>query len=147
MCLGLLKGIERKEVAVENSFEQANLFELGGYSTQVTYSSTSITGQPLLNYRDDANNLNFMGDEIRIVEAEIGQLITVTLESGAADAPPVTFTLVLPEVNVLPQSGGTQIQVPGILTTTRSLFGGPRLGAEKTYFIIELQGTAQFVQF
>jgi hypothetical protein len=132
---------------VENNFEQANLFELGSYSTQVTYSSTSITGQPLLNYRDDANNLNFMGDEIRIVESEIGQLITVTLESGAADAPPVTFTLVLPEVNVLPQSGGTQIQVPGILTTTRSLFGGPRLGAEKTYSIIDLQGTAQFVVF
>jgi hypothetical protein len=136
-----------REVTVENSFEQANLFELGSYSTQVTYSSTSITGQPLLNYRDDANNLSFMGDEIRIVETEIGQLITVTLESGAADAPPVTFTLVLPEVNVMPQSGGTQIQVPGILTTTRSLFGGPRLGAEKTYSILELQGTAQFVVF
>ncbi len=132
---------------MENSFEQANLFELGSYSTQVTYSSTSITGQPLLNYRDDANNLSFMSDEIRIVETEIGQLITVTLESGAADAPPVTFTLVLPEVNVIPQSGGTQIQVPGILTTTRSLFGGPRLGAEKTYSVVNLQGTAQFVQF
>ena len=130
---------------MENNFEQANLFELGSYSTQVTYSSTSITGQPLLNYRDEVNNLNFMGDEIRIVDTEIGQLITVTLESGAADAPPVTFTLVLPEVNVLPQSAGTQIQVPGILTTTRSLFGGPRLGAEKTYTIIDLQGTAQFV--
>jgi hypothetical protein len=132
---------------MESSFEQANLFELGSYSTQVTYSSTSITGQPLLNYRDDANNLSFMGDEIRIEEMEIGQLITVTLESGAADAPPVTFTLVLPEVNVMPQSGGTQIQVPGIVTTTRSLFGGPRLGAEKTYSIIDLQGTAQFVVF
>jgi hypothetical protein len=136
-----------REVIVENNFEQANLFELGSYSTQVTYSSTSITGQPLLNYRDAANNRNFMGDEILIEETEIGQLITVTLESGAADAPPVTFTLVLPEVNVLPQSGGTQIQVPGILTTTRSLFGGPRLGAEKTYSIMNLQGTAQFVVF
>jgi hypothetical protein len=136
-----------REVTVENNFEQANLFELGSYGTQVTYSSTSITGQPLLNYRDEANNLSFMGDEIRIEETEIGQLITVTLESGAADAPPVTFTLVLPEVNVMPQSGGTQIQVPGILTTTRSLFGGPRLGAEKTYSILELQGTAQFVVF
>jgi hypothetical protein len=136
-----------REVTVESNFEQANLFELGSYATQVTYSSTSITGQPLLNYRDDANNLSFMGDEIRIEETEIGQLITVTLESGAADAPPVTFTLILPEVNVMPQSGGTQIQVPGILTTTRSLFGGPRLGAEKTYSIIDLQGTAQFVVF
>jgi hypothetical protein len=136
-----------KEVTVENNFVQANLFELGNYSTQVTYSSTSLTGQPQLNYRDDTNIRNFVGEEIRFQETEIGQLITVTLESGAADAPPVTFTLVLPEVNVMPQSGGTQIQVPGILTTTRSLFGGPRLGAEKTYSTVNLRGTAQFVQF
>ncbi len=133
---------------MENNFEQANLFELGSYSTQVTYSSTSFTGQPQLNYRDDTYIYNFMGDEeIRFEKTAIGQLITVTLESGAADAPPVTFTLVLPEVNVMPQSGGTQIQVPGILTTTRSLFGGPRLGAEITYSIMNLQGTAQFVVF
>ncbi len=133
---------------MENNFVQANLFELGSYTTQVTYSSTSFTGQPQLNYRDATKNLTFVGEEeISFRETEIGQLITVTLESGAADAPPVTFTLVLPEVNVMPQSGGTQIQVPGILTTTRSLFGGPRLGAEKTYSTINLQGTAQFVQF
>ena len=132
---------------MENNFEQANLFELGDYSVQVTYSSTSFTGQPQLNYRDAANNRNFAGEEIRSQETEIGQLITVTLESGAADAPPVTFTLVLPEVNVMPQSGGTQIQVPGILTTTRSLFGGPKLGADKTYSRINMQGTAQFIAF
>ena len=99
---------------MENNFEQANLFELGNYSTQVTYSSISFSGQPQLNYRDDANNRNFVGEEISFQETKIGQLITVTLESGAADAPPVPCTLVLPEVNVMPQSGGTQIQVPGI---------------------------------
>jgi hypothetical protein len=136
-----------RELTLENNFVQANLFELGSYTTQVTYSSTSFTGKPQLNYRDAANNRNFMGDEISFRETEIGQLITVTLQSGAADEPPVTFTLVLPEVNVLRQSGGTQIQVPGILTTTRSLFGGPKLGAEKTYSTINLQGTAQFVNF
>jgi hypothetical protein len=78
---------------VENYFEQANLFESGSYTTQVTYSSTSFTGQPQFNYRDAANNRTFVGEEISFRETEIGQLITVTLESGAADAPPVTFTL------------------------------------------------------
>jgi hypothetical protein len=145
--LALASRLEKRELTVENNFEQANLFELGSYTTQVTYSSTSFTGQPQLNYRDAGNNYTFVGEEVSFRETEIGQLITVTLESGAADAPPVTFTLVLPEVNVMPQSGGTQIQVPGILTTTRSLFGGPKLGAEKTYSTINLQGTAQFVNF
>ena len=72
-------------------------------------------------------------------------MITVTLGSGASDLPPVSFTLILPVVNVLPQSAGTRVQVPGILTTTRSLFGGPRLGVEKTYIKINLRGTAQLV--
>jgi hypothetical protein len=132
-----------------NGSEQANLFELHDHSIEVTYSSTSFTGQPQLNYRDKHVNCSFMGEEeIRILDTEdLGQLITVTLESGAADKPPVTFTLILPEVNVMPQSGGTRVQVPGILTTTRSLFGGPKLGAEKTYSTVNLRGTAQFVVF
>jgi hypothetical protein len=88
----IIKRLER-ELIVENYFEQANLFELGNYTTQVTYSSTSFTGQPQFNYRDAANNRTFVGEEISFRETEIGQLITVTLESGAADAPPVTFTL------------------------------------------------------
>ncbi len=130
---------------MENGFEQANLFELACYSTQITYSSTSITGQPQFSYRDGDISRSFAGEEIALLETDLGQLITVTLQSGAADEPPVTFILILPRVNVMPQSGGTQIQVPGIVTTTRSLFGGPRLGAEKTYSVVDLQGTAQFV--
>ena len=129
-----------------NNFEQANLFELGDYSIQVTYSSTSFTGQPQLNYRDNNFNLNFAGEEIRVQDTEIGQLITVTLET-VADLRTKTFTLILPLVNVMPQSGGTQVQVPGILTTTHTTIAGPGLGPEKTYSIVNLRGTAQFVVF
>jgi hypothetical protein len=129
-----------------NNFEQANLFELGDYSIQVTYSSTSFTGQPQLSYRDNNINRNFMGEEIRILDTELGQLITVTLET-IADLRTVTFTLVLPLVNVIPQSGGTRVQVPGISTTTHTTIAGPGPGAEKTYSTVNLQGTAQFVVF
>ncbi len=131
---------------MENNFQQANLFELGNYSTQVTYSSTSFTGRPQLNYRDDTNIRNFVGEEIRFQETEIGQLVTVTLET-IADLRIVTFTLILPLVNVMPQSGGTRVQVPGILTTTHTTIAGPGSGAEKTYSTVNLQGTAQFVVF
>jgi hypothetical protein len=129
-----------------NNFEQANLFELGDYSIQVTYSSTSFTGQRQLSYRDNNINRNFMGEEIRILDTELGQLITVTLET-IADLRTVTFTLVLPLVNVIPQSGGTRVQIPGILTTTHTTIAGPGPGAEKTYSTVNLQGTAQFVVF
>ena len=128
------------------NFEQANLFELGDYSIQVTYSSTSFTGQRQLSYRDNNINRNFMGEEIQILDTDIGQLVTVTLET-IADLRIVTFTLILPLVNVIPQSGGTRVQMPGILTTTHTTIAGPGPGAEKTYSTVNLQGTAQFVVF
>ena len=129
------------------NFEQANLFELSDYSIQITYSSTSFTSQPQLSYRDNKINRNFMGEEIQILDTDIlGQLITVTLET-IADLRSVTFTLILPLVNVIPQSGGTRVHVPGILTTTHTTIAGLGPGAEKTYSTVNLQGTAQFVRF
>jgi len=123
--------------------EQANLFELASRSIQVTFSSTSITGRPLLSYRDHKLQLNFEGDEIDIRDTQIGQLITVTLET-IPDLRTVTFTLILPLVNVMRQSGGIRVSVPGIRTITHTpLVPGP--GAEKNYAIVNLEGTAQFV--
>ena len=53
---------------------QANLFELHGHSEfwghaiEVTYSFTTITGQPHLSYRDRNVIYSFTGDEIRILD-------------------------------------------------------------------------------
>ena len=125
--------------------EQANLFELAYGSIQVTFSSTSITGRPLLSYRDHNLQLNFEGEEIDIRDTQIGQLITVTLET-IPDLRTVTFTMILPLVNVMRQSGGIRVSVPGIRTITHTpLVPGP--GAEKTYATVNLEGTAQFVDF
>jgi len=135
--------------------EQANLFELAYHSPvppwppqsiQLTYSSTSFTGQPQLSYRDHNLQLNFVGEEIYILDTKIGQLITVTLET-IADLRIVTFSLILPLVNVMRQSAGIRVSVPGIRTITHTTIAGPGLGAEKTYAIVTLEGTAQFVDF
>jgi hypothetical protein len=109
-------------------------------------TASSFTGQRQFNYRDVSTNHTFVGEEISLRDTEIGQLITVTLET-VPDLRTVTFTLILPLVNVLPQSGGTRVQVPGILTTTHTTVSGPGLGAEKSYSTVNLQGTAQFVTF
>lgn len=60
-------------------FTQANLFELSRGAIHVTYSSTSILGGPILSYRDSRLNRSFRGDEVRIQDTNIGQLITVSL--------------------------------------------------------------------
>jgi len=127
-------------------FQQANLFELSNDNIQVTYSATSIAATPLLSYRDGSINRLFSGNEIRRVQIEIGELFTVTLEE-ILDLRTVTFTLILPVVNVLPGSVGTHIQVPGITTTTHTSIAGSVLGPKQTYSPVNLQGTAQAVVF
>lgn len=125
---------------MENSFEQVNLFKLSSGSIQITYSSTSLTGQPQLSYHDNNINRLFRGEELRLQDTEIGQLITVTLER-IPDMGTVTFTLILPHIVGI---GPLEIQVPGILTTAHTTIAGPRLGAEKTYSVENLRGTAEW---
>ncbi len=131
---------------MEQNFQQATLFELSGDSTQVTYSSSSFAGTPLFSYRDGSTNRLFSGEEIRSEKTDLGELLTVTLEQ-IPDLRTVTFTLILPVVNVLPGSPGTHIQIPGITTTTLTSIIGPILGPQKTYCPVRLKGTAQAVVF
>ncbi len=125
-------------------FTRANLFELNGNLIHVTYSSTSILGGPLLSYRDDQRSLSFKGDEIRIQNTELGELITVTLES-IPDLKTVLFSILLPIVTVMPQSSGTRIKVPGITTTNPTTIAGPPSGPQQLYALVNLRGTAQFI--
>ncbi|MDF5715742.1 MAG: hypothetical protein PUP93_18125 [Rhizonema sp. NSF051] len=128
------------------NFTKANSFQLSGGSIVVSYSNTSISGVPVLNYRDNNTNLNFSGQEISIQETELGQLITVTLEA-VPDLRTVTFSIILPLVNLSTRSETVRIKVPGITTTTRTTIAGPGAGPEKTYSTVNLGGTAKFVVF
>jgi hypothetical protein len=123
---------------------RANLFELRGGSIQVTYSSTSVLGGPILSYRDPQRSLSFRGNDIAIEETALGELITVTLEA-IPDLRTVTFTLILPIVTVMRQSSGTYIRVPGVTTTNPTTIAGPPQGPQKLYTVVNLRGTAQFI--
>jgi proteasome lid subunit RPN8/RPN11 len=126
--------------------QQANLFVLSGDGIQINYSTSGLEGLPLFSYRNGNINRQFSGAEIRSVATEIGELLTVTVEQ-ILDIRTVTFTLIMPIVNVLPGSTGTHIQVIGIITTTHMNIPGPVLGPAKTYYQVNLNGTAQVVSF
>jgi hypothetical protein len=131
---------------MEKEFHQANLFELSGDGIQVTCSTSGLEGLPLFSYRNGNINCQFSGEEIRSVATEIGELLTVTVEQ-ILDIRTVTFTLILPTVNVLPGSAGTHVQVFGIITTTDMNIPGPVLGPAKKHHEVNLNGTAQVVVF
>jgi len=123
---------------------QANIFELSGRSTYVTYSSPAILGGPFLNYRDDRLSRGFSGEEIRFQDNELGQMVTVTLEH-IPDLQIVTFTLVLPILGVPQPNTPIGIKVPGIIVTNPQTIAGPGPGPQKLYTLINLRGTGQFI--
>jgi hypothetical protein len=125
-------------------FNKANLFQLSGSSIQVIYSDTSLLGVPQFQYRDNHISQSFSGQEISIQDTELGRLVTVTLET-IPDLRTVTFSLILPLVNVIAEFGSLHIRLPGIKTVTHTTIAGPGLGAEKTYTTVNLRGTARFV--
>ena len=66
-------------------YNEANQFILNGIGQQykdvhIIYSTTSITGKPIFNYKDSKSTYSFTGDEIHTQKMEIGTMVTVTLE-------------------------------------------------------------------
>lgn len=124
-----------------------NLYELHGDKLQVTYSTTSIAGQPIFTFQQGRKTLNFKKTEIKTTKTPIGTLVTVLIET-VPDLKTVTFSLALPDVN-LQQSTKVNIKTVGILTTSKMSIGGPNLvkGAVQAYKVVTLSGTAKAVQF
>lgn len=134
--------------AIENETTQPNLFELAGEYTQITYSTTSITGQPQFHYQDRERDVNVTGEnDIRSLETKIGTQVTVTLEV-IPDLHTLTVTLLVPQIN-LDQGNESPLSTLVILTTHHTSIGGPGLveGQLQTYEAVALEGTASLVKF
>jgi hypothetical protein len=122
----------------------ANMYELQNRTVTVNYSATSITGDPLLHYKDREREVNARGDDIRQVETEIGTLVSITLEPDA-DAGSLIFSVLIPRVALNVRGGEQTVVTQAIYTRSRL---PPRLPANvqlQTYEVVRLRGTAAFV--
>ncbi len=128
------------------SVQEANVFQLTGVGINVTYSATGLDGKPTLSYRDKKLNVTFRGDEVSRLETHVGLQVTVVLEE-IPDLHTVTFTLLLPRVNV--DESEMAFKTYGIITTHRTSVGGPGLvkGPLQIYNTRPLRGIAQRVLF
>lgn len=122
-----------------------NLYELTGTRLKVTYSSSSIAGKPLMTIRQGRKDQQFTGNEIKTDKTQIGQLITVTLETQP-DRKTVLFSVLLPDVN-LPDSQKANIKTEAVVTTIKTTIAGPPKGQVQTYKTVLLSGTARSVDF
>jgi hypothetical protein len=137
----------RESEAIANQLVDANLFNITG-PIRINYSSTSITGVPLVSYKDADLDLNFQDDEITRIQTPQGELVTVTLDN-VVDAFTRTFTLVVPSIR-LPRGQEVEFTTLGFETTDRSGAFVPAPGPSgvlQTYQVYQLRGTAQHVEF
>ena len=101
-----------------------NLYELQGDKFRVTYSTSSISGQPQFDFRQGRKELHFSGAEIQTGKILIGTLLSVTIEE-TPNLKKVLFSLLLPDVT-LPASGKkVNIKTIAIVTTIKTSIGGP----------------------
>ena len=124
----------------------ANLYQVHGHHLQVTYSTSSIAGQPQFSYHDTQQSLSFEGDAIRSVDTEIGTLVTVTIFK-TIDSGSTSFTLIVPHVN-LDRGSSVPIVTEGITTLHRfSIVPALNHGQTELYTVLRLTGTASAVDF
>jgi hypothetical protein len=125
--------------------KQPTLYELSGNGIQVTYTTSSLTGQPQFYYHDANLAKSFTGNQIQTADTIIGKLVTVFLVQ-TVDGGNTTFTLIVPTVN-LPPSNFTNITTEGITTLHKFSIFKPPLGQTETYTFHQLTGSASFVEF
>jgi hypothetical protein len=124
---------------------QANLFELASDGTRIDYSTSSISGKPLLHYSGPEGDLSFSGDEIDSAPTALGTEVTVTL-ARVPDLHTITCTLLLPSFR-LPEDGESPFDTLAIKTTAQTTIAGPPEGPGKSYESVALHGVAKAVDF
>ena len=132
---------------------QPNQFLLGGYDIEINYETTSIAAVPQLIYKDRSQTLNFRGDQIRVEQTQLGEMVTVTLnrnlpETGADE----TLTLLIPAISVLSTTKTASIKTTAIFSLRRDAASkeSPRAkipGQSQTYLTLCLSGTANQIDF
>ncbi len=85
-------------------YNEPNLFTLQGVGpkykdVQISYSTSSITGQPLFSYKDSEGTHSFKGDEIHTQKTETGTMVTVTLKL-TVDTGNTMLTILVPDIKL-----------------------------------------------
>jgi hypothetical protein len=128
--------------------QRPNSYQLRGDGMEITYASSSYSGEPTFALGGPATDLRFHGDEIGIEQTDtLGQLVSV-MTDAVADGYTQWLTVLIPIVNITP---GEPAAFSTVAIQTRHLtnIAGPDMidGALQTYEVIPLEGTAELLLF
>ncbi len=123
------------------AFVQPNVYRLHGRELHITYLPVGAGGLSHFTYQDAVQTLNFTGDQVRVVDTEIGRLVSVTIRL-TVDSGSTEFTALIPTVN-LGSSKSDHIETIGITTIHRFSIVPPlNLGQTEMSSCTRLRGTA-----
>jgi hypothetical protein len=123
-----------------------NQYDLQGPAVSVSYSTTSLAGQPQLSYKKGRQTLHFSGSQIGVLETPIGSLVTVTI-ANIPDESTTTFSILLPAIDLAKETTRQSFRTIGITTVHKTTIAGPPKGTQETYKVVALRGAARRVQF
>jgi hypothetical protein len=121
----------------------ANRFDLHGRNVTVTYGEAGINGKPYLKYVSADQTLSFKGDQIRVLNTDLGKVVSVSIRM-TVDTGSTSFTILVPKVLVATGSAvKTPIKTVGITTIHRfSVVQMFMRGQNDLYKTVALSGTA-----
>jgi hypothetical protein len=122
-----------------------NVFQLRGDNIEVNYSTSSIDGKPRFTFKKGQKTLEFSGTQISSLAIGIGTLVSVVV-ANVPDQGTTTFSILLPAIR-LPESKRQAFRTIGVTTVAKTTIAGPPTGAQQTYTIVALRGSAQLVDF
>jgi hypothetical protein len=125
---------------------QANVFNLHNSSLHISYATGALGSKAGLTYQDALQTLKFDEQQMRRVQTDLGEEVSVTIRL-TPDAGSTTFTLVVPSV-ALEVNQHVHITTIGITALHRFSIAPPLLhGQLVTYSVSRLQGTASATPF
>lgn len=146
-------------MASQIKWQEPNNFALQGVGQKykdvyISYSTSSITGKPIFNYKDSKSAHEFTGGDIHSQKMEIGTAVTVTLEKMGTNLKSTILTLLIPAINpdgpsirLKALAIKTSSQLPGNVITAKGPGKELGKGILQSYEVITLQGKASFVLF
>ena len=113
--------------------------------TKVDYETISFIGQPILNLTQGPGPIrHFAGSQIRVINTEIGTLVTVTTQI-TIDTGSTSFSVLIPAITLTSISDNKSFATEAIITSHSGPNSVPVTGVHETYQFIPMKGHADFV--
>jgi hypothetical protein len=122
---------------------EPDVLDLKGDGAELRFRSGGSSSDLEFSFRDDTYDARFSGSDVRVSQAEVGRLVTVSL-SDNPDAPVVRLTLLVPRVR-FEREDEVAVETVAVVSEDREhAFTNPRpSGQVLTFRALTLSGTAR----